>query len=173
MTFIRDEAPQAPPGHPGGLNAPLRCPDTPPGVHPDLAEALPHRGQGYTNARQLRATPTVHCESAERVGRDDPFATEAVVTGHPAPEPLVRYNDGKFTRAFDTVFNAEGFREIHTPVRAPKANAVAERFVGTIRRECLDWIVIASMYSASSSIITTGTGRTARGLSERRITSWP
>jgi putative transposase len=59
-------------------------------------------------------------------------------------EFLVRDNDGKFTGAFDTVFNTEGIRVIHTPVRAPKANAVAERFVGTVRRECLDWILIAN-----------------------------
>ncbi len=59
-------------------------------------------------------------------------------------EFLVRDNDGKFTSAFDTVFNTEGIRVIHTPVRAPKANAVAERFVGTVRRECLDWILIAN-----------------------------
>jgi len=59
-------------------------------------------------------------------------------------EFLIRDNDGKFTRAFDTVFNTEGIPVIHTPIRAPKANAVAERFVGTIRRECLDWILIAN-----------------------------
>jgi len=57
---------------------------------------------------------------------------------------LVGDNDGKFTRAFDTVFNSEGVRVIHTPVRAPKANATCERFVGTVRRECLDSILIAN-----------------------------
>jgi putative transposase len=59
-------------------------------------------------------------------------------------EFLVRDNDGKFTRVFDTVFNSEGIRVIHTPVRAPKANAVAERFVATVRRECLDWLLIVN-----------------------------
>jgi putative transposase len=59
-------------------------------------------------------------------------------------EFLIRDNDGKFTRAFDTVFDTAGIRVVHTPVRAPKANAVAERFVGTIRRECLDWLLIAN-----------------------------
>lgn len=55
---------------------------------------------------------------------------------------LVRDNDGEFTSAFDAIFSSEGVRVIHTPIRAPNANAVAERFVGTVRRECLDWILI-------------------------------
>jgi putative transposase len=59
-------------------------------------------------------------------------------------EFLVRDNDGKFTSAFDAVFNTEGIRVIHTPVRAPKANATCERFVGTIRRECMDWLLIVN-----------------------------
>jgi putative transposase len=55
---------------------------------------------------------------------------------------LIRDRDSKFTRAFDEIFNSEGIRVIRTPVRAPRANAYAERCVGTIRRECLDWILI-------------------------------
>jgi putative transposase len=55
---------------------------------------------------------------------------------------LIRDRDSKFTAAFDAVFAGADIRIVRTPVRAPRANAIAERWIGTLRRECLDNILI-------------------------------
>jgi len=63
------------------------------------------------------------------------------------PEPirfLIHDRDSKFTAGFDEVFRSDGIRTIRTPVRAPRANAFVERWIGTVRRECLDRILVVN-----------------------------
>jgi len=55
---------------------------------------------------------------------------------------LIRDRDSKFTAAFDAVFASADIQIIRTSTRAPRANAIAERFIGTLRRDCLDHLLI-------------------------------
>jgi transposase InsO family protein len=59
---------------------------------------------------------------------------------------LIRDRDSKYSGPFDEVFRSEGIRIVKTPVRAPKANAIAERFIRTVRTECLDWLLILNSH---------------------------
>jgi putative transposase len=59
---------------------------------------------------------------------------------------LIRDRDSKFTSAFDAMFASEGMRILRTPVRAPRANAIAERWIGTARRELLDRMLILNRH---------------------------
>jgi putative transposase len=55
---------------------------------------------------------------------------------------LLRDRDAKFSGGFDEVLRTEGLAVVRTPIRAPKANAFAERWVGSVRRECLDLVLV-------------------------------
>jgi len=58
------------------------------------------------------------------------------------PAYLIRDNDGKFGAAFARVAAASGITILRTPLRAPRANAVCERFLGSVRRECTDHLLV-------------------------------
>jgi transposase InsO family protein len=60
------------------------------------------------------------------------------------PRFLIRDNDGKYGPHFDQVAAGAGIKVLHTPVKAPRANAVCERFMRSLRRECLDCLLIVS-----------------------------
>jgi transposase len=66
----------------------------------------------------------------------------AVGEGLQAVRFLIRDRDSKFSGPFDEVFRTEGINVVKTPIRAPRANAFAERWVRTVRNECLDWMLV-------------------------------
>jgi putative transposase len=57
---------------------------------------------------------------------------------------LIHDRDSTFVSGFDAVFRSEGVGIVRTPYRAPTANAIAERWIGSARRECLDHLLIVS-----------------------------
>ncbi len=74
--------------------------------------------------------------AAQQLREATPFGT--------APKYLIRDNDAKYGPRFDAVAAGSGITPLRTPIRAPRANAVCERLIGSLRRECLDHILLVS-----------------------------
>ena len=68
------------------------------------------------------------------------------------PDYLIRDNDRKYGGQFDRAAAGVGINVLHTPIAAPKANAVCERFMGSLRRECLDFIVILNDHQLLNTV---------------------
>jgi putative transposase len=124
------------------------------GGEPVVDESVPD-GKRHVRLRQRAELlghlprPVVHESVRERVTGDRAVAGRIVVPDAQGPVGrldrirfLVHDHDSKFNGAFDEVFRSEGIKVIHTPIRAPQANAYVERFVRTARAEYLDWLLI-------------------------------
>jgi len=124
-------------------------PDTLLGWHRQLVR------RRWTYAGRRPGRPAISEDIRElvlRVARENPrWGYQRIVTAQQARQlawslserlPPLRFlihdRDSKFSHAFNEVFRSEGVEIIRTPFRAPKANAFAERWVGTVRRDCLD-----------------------------------
>jgi len=85
---------------------------------------------------------------------------------------VIRDRDSKFSGPFDEVFRSEGVTVIKNPIRAPRANAFAERWVRTVRTECLDWTLIFGRHHLERVLLVYAThynaGRPHRGLDLKR-----
>ena len=89
----------------------------------------------------LGATPNSNGPWVTQVARN--FASDLEDAGQQFSF-LIRDRDAKFTKSFDEVFASIGIEQVRTPVRSPRANAYAERFVRTIRQECFDDLLVVS-----------------------------
>jgi transposase InsO family protein len=92
----------------------------------------------HLESRRLLRAVTTHAPTSEWLAQQlrelTPFNT--------APKYLLRDHDAKFGTVFDSVAKSAGIHVVRTPVRTPKANSHVERLIGTLRRECLDHVLV-------------------------------
>jgi transposase InsO family protein len=94
--------------------------------------------------RRVRLAGCTAHQTAEWVTQQARHLSWQLQDGELAARYLIHDRDSKFISGFDAIFRSEGVEIVHTPYRAPTANAVAERWVGSVRRECLDHLLIVS-----------------------------
>ena len=146
---LRRAVPLARRGHPGRPSCVPRPGDLglrlPAGLRPVLpspVRVLRHRAR-LPPRRAQRRDPTPSSAWVTQQLR------EATAWGE-GPRFLIRDNDDKFGRQFDALARARGDPILRTPVRAPNANAVCERFLRSVRAECLDHLIILGEASLAS-----------------------
>jgi putative transposase len=87
------------------------------------------------------------------------------------PRFIIRDNDDKYGSEFDRVARMSGIRVLRTPVHAPTANAICERFLGSVRRECLDHIMVVGERHLQATlreyVVHFNTGRPHQGIGQR------
>jgi putative transposase len=114
------------------------------------ATSSPSRACSCAGITCCSSSPTQAAASGSPAARPTPTAraslsrheTSASTSPTRARGFLIRDRDSKYSGPFDEVLRAGGIRIVTTPVRAPQANAIAERFVKTVRAECLDRLLI-------------------------------
>jgi hypothetical protein len=116
------------------------------GHAPDAGSMAPPHGAPTLDLPSPATRPTTG--SRPRPDRDRWAGHREPTLGLPAEDAtaigfLIRDRDSKFTRAFDDIWHGLDAEVIRTPIQAPNPHAVAERWVATVRRECLDHLLIA------------------------------
>jgi hypothetical protein len=108
-----------------------------PGGHGHLSTAVRLRPPRHHDAPR----GALECHRAPHCRMDDPAIRNGLPLDDAAYRFVVHDRDGIFALAVDDALHSMSLQVLKTPVRAPQANAHCERFIGTARRDCLDWMI--------------------------------
>ena len=86
------------------------------------------------------------------IGADRLTPERMGIFGQDSPKYLIRDRDDKYGPLFRNVAKSTGIEVLKTPVRAPKANATCERFIGSLKRECLDHMLTLHSYQLHRTV---------------------